>query len=78
MAQITSGAFWKALLQSILIPFSMLFIAFDAVEIASQTWAVDGDLCLEFDRWLQLKRLGIRVDCRDLKKDHSMSNLMTF
>jgi hypothetical protein len=45
-----------------------LFIAYDAIEIASQICHVDGDSCPEFDRWLELKKSGLRVDFRRVER----------
>jgi hypothetical protein len=46
----------------------MLFIASDAVHVASQTCHVDGDSCSEFNQWMQLKRSGLQVDFRRIQK----------
>jgi hypothetical protein len=51
-----------------LIPSTLLFIASDAVDIASQIRLIDGDSCPEFDRWLQLKRSGIVIDFRRIQR----------
>jgi hypothetical protein len=47
-----------------LIPSSILFIASDAMDIASQIRFIDGDSCPEFDRWLDLKGSDIAIDFR--------------
>jgi hypothetical protein len=52
----------------ILIPSTILFIASDAIEITSQIRLIDKNSCPEFARWLQLKRLGIRVDFRRMSQ----------
>jgi hypothetical protein len=59
LTRIESEAFDGSSLQSILIPSTILFIASDAVHMASEIRLIDGDSCPEFDRWLQLKRSGI-------------------
>jgi hypothetical protein len=51
-----------------LIPSTILFIASDAIEITSEIRLVDEDSCPEFARWLQLNRLGIRVDFRRIER----------
>jgi hypothetical protein len=51
-----------------LIPSTILFIASDAIENASEIRLIDEDSCPEFDRWLQLKRSGIRVDFRRIER----------
>jgi serine/threonine protein kinase len=45
-----------------------LFIAYDAVEIASQIRFIDGNSCSEFDRWVQLERSGIALDFRRIQR----------
>jgi hypothetical protein len=45
-----------------------LFIASDAVDLASQIRLVDGDSCPNFDRWLQLKQSGIVIDFRRIER----------
>jgi hypothetical protein len=68
LAQIESEAFSFSSLQSILVPVSILFISSDAIEIGSQIWAIGGDCCPEFERWLRLKRLDMRVDFRRISR----------
>jgi hypothetical protein len=68
LTRIESRVFSESSLQSILIASSILFIASDAVKIASQTCVIDGDSCPEFDRWLQLKRSGIVIDFRRIQR----------
>jgi hypothetical protein len=68
LARIESQPFYESLLQSILIPSTILFIASDAVDIDSQTLVVDSDSSPEFDRWLQLQRSGIRVDFQRMSR----------
>jgi hypothetical protein len=58
-AQITSAAFSFSSLQSILIPSSILFIASDAMDIASQIRFIDRDSCTEFGRWPEVR--GSRI-----------------
>jgi hypothetical protein len=43
-------------------------MAYDAIDIRSQICHVDGDSCHEFDRWLELKRSGLRVDFRRVER----------
>jgi hypothetical protein len=45
-----------------------LFIAYDAVEVASQTCVIDGDTCPVFDRWTELETSNDRVDFRRIQK----------
>jgi hypothetical protein len=47
-----------------LIPSTVLFIAFNAIDFALQTFLFDGDSCAELDRWLELRRSGIAIDFR--------------
>jgi hypothetical protein len=68
LTRIESEAFCKSSLQSILIPSTILFVASDVVNIASQIRLVDGNCCPEFDRWLQLRRSGITLDFRRIQK----------
>jgi hypothetical protein len=68
LTRIESEAFSSSSLQSILIPSTILFIASDAVDIASQIRLIDGDCCPEFDRWLDLKRRGISIDFRRIER----------
>jgi hypothetical protein len=68
LTRIESEAFSSLSLQTILIPSTILFIASDAVDVASEIRLVDGDSCPEFDRWLQLKRSGIAIDFRRIQK----------
>jgi hypothetical protein len=68
LTRIESAAFYNSSLQSILIPPTILFIASDAVDIASQIRLIDGDSCPEFGRWLQLKRSGTAIDFRRIQK----------
>jgi hypothetical protein len=68
LTRIESEVFSKSSLQSILIPSSILFIASDAVDIDSQIRLIDGDSCPEFCRWLQLRRSGIALDFRRIKR----------
>jgi serine/threonine protein kinase len=62
LTRIESKAFHESLPQSILIPSAILFIASDAIDVASQIRFIDGDSCPNFDRWLQLKQSGIVID----------------
>jgi hypothetical protein len=68
LTRIESEAFYKSSLQSIFIPSTILFIASDAVDIASQIILIDGNSCPEFDRWLDLKRSGIAIDFRRIQR----------
>jgi hypothetical protein len=68
LTRIESEAFYKSSLQSILIPSTILFIASDAVDIASQIGFIDENSCPEFDRWLKLKRSGITIDFRRIQR----------
>jgi tRNA A-37 threonylcarbamoyl transferase component Bud32 len=68
LTRIESEAFSFSFLQSILIPSTILFIASDAVDFASQIRLLDGNSCPEFDRWLQLKRSGIVIDFRRIDR----------
>jgi hypothetical protein len=68
LARIESYTFYGSSLESILIPPTILFIASDAVDLASQIKLSDGNSCPEFDRWLQLKQSGISIDFRRLQK----------
>jgi hypothetical protein len=67
LTRIESGTFSSSL-QSILIPSTILFIASDAVDVDSQIRLTDGNSSPEFDRWLQLRRLGIRVNFRRIQR----------
>jgi hypothetical protein len=51
-----------------LIPSTVLFIASDSIDVASQIRLVDGDSCPEFNRWRQLKRLGIVINFRRIQR----------
>jgi hypothetical protein len=51
-----------------LIPSTILFIASDAIDTASQIRLFDGDSCPEFDRWLQLKKSDIVIDFRRIQR----------
>jgi serine/threonine protein kinase len=51
-----------------LIPPTIVFIASDAVGIASQIRFPDGDSCPEFHRWLELKKSGIAIDFRRIQR----------
>jgi serine/threonine protein kinase len=68
LTRIESEAFHQSPLQSILIPSTILFIASDAVDIASHIEVIDGYCCPEFDRWLDLKRSGISIDFRRIER----------
>jgi hypothetical protein len=68
LTRIESEAFSTSSLRSVLIPPTILFIASDAVDNASQIRLIDGDSCPEFDRWLQLKRSGIAIDFRRIQR----------
>jgi hypothetical protein len=47
---------------------TILFIASDAVGIRSQIMVINEDSCPEFDRWLELKRLGTAIDFRGIQR----------
>jgi serine/threonine protein kinase len=68
LTRIERGAFHESSLHSILIPSTILFIASNAVDDASQIRLIDGDSCPEFDRWLQLKRSGCAIDFRRIRR----------
>jgi hypothetical protein len=51
-----------------LIPSTILFIAYDAIEMASQIRLIDGNSCPEFDRWMQLKTSGMAIDFRRIQR----------
>jgi hypothetical protein len=68
LTRIESEVFHESSLQSILIPSTILFIASDAVDIASQIRLIDGNSCPEFDRWLELKRSSIAIDFRRIQR----------
>jgi hypothetical protein len=68
LTRIESEAFHGSSLQSILIPSQILFIAYNAIEIPSQTCLVDGDASPEFDRWLELQRSEVRFDFRRIER----------
>jgi hypothetical protein len=68
LTRIESYAFGSVSLQSILIPSTILFIAFDAFHITSEIGLVDGDCCPEFDQWLELRRSGIKSDFRRIER----------
>jgi serine/threonine protein kinase len=51
-----------------LIPSTILFIASDAIDIASQIRLIDGDFCPEFDRWLELRKSGLEIDFRRIQR----------
>jgi tRNA A-37 threonylcarbamoyl transferase component Bud32 len=68
LTRIESEAFSYSSLESILIPSTTLFIASDAVDVASQIRLMDMDCRPDFDRWLQLKRLGIAIDFRRIRR----------
>jgi hypothetical protein len=68
LTRIESGAFSSSSLQSIVIPSTILFIASGAVDHVLQIGFIDGGSCPEFDRWLQLKRSGIRIDFRRIHR----------
>jgi hypothetical protein len=68
LKRIESKVFYETLLESILIPSTLLFIASDAIQVPSQTFVLDGNSCPEFDRWLQLKRSDIAIDFRPIQR----------
>jgi serine/threonine protein kinase len=51
-----------------MVPLTILFIACDAVDIASQIRLVDEGSCPEFDRWLHQRRSGIAIDFRRIQR----------
>jgi serine/threonine protein kinase len=51
-----------------LIPSTVLFIAFDAIDIGSQIKLMKENFCPEFDRWLNLKRSGNAIDFRRIQR----------
>jgi hypothetical protein len=48
----------------IVIPSTVLFVAFDAISNLSNIFISDRDSCPEFDRWRQLRKSGIAIDFR--------------
>jgi serine/threonine protein kinase len=68
LTRIESEAFYGLSLDSILIPSTILFIASDAFDTASQIRLIDGDSCPKFDRWLQLNRSGIGINFRRIQR----------
>jgi hypothetical protein len=68
LTRIESEAFYESSLQSILISSTILFIASDVVDIASQIKPIEENFCPEFDRWLELKRSGIAIDFRRIQR----------
>jgi hypothetical protein len=68
LTRMGSKAFGWSPIQSILIPSTILFIAFDAFHITSEIKLVDDDCFPEFDRWLELRRSGIKSDFRRIER----------
>jgi hypothetical protein len=68
LTRIESEAFSALQLHPILIPSTILFIAYSAVDIAAQIRLIDGDSCPEFERWLRLKRSDIAIDFRRIQR----------
>jgi hypothetical protein len=68
LTRIESGAFYDSSLQSILIPSSILFIASDAIDIASQIKLIGWYPYPEFEGWLELKQSGIAIDFRRVER----------
>jgi serine/threonine protein kinase len=64
LIRIESFAFTNSLLRSIVIPSTILFLAFDAVNDDQRISLLDGDSCAEFDRWLKLRTSRIVMDFR--------------
>jgi hypothetical protein len=52
----------------VVIPSTILFLAFDAVGNETEIKVEDPSCCPELDRWLQLRRLGIRGDFRRIQR----------
>jgi hypothetical protein len=48
----------------VMIPSTIRFVGFDAIPNHFQISIADGDFCVEFDRWQQLRESGIFVDFR--------------
>jgi serine/threonine protein kinase len=48
----------------VMIPSTVLFLAFDAVDMETELTFADASSCPEFDRWLQLRKLAIVTDFR--------------
>jgi hypothetical protein len=63
LRRIESQAFNKFYLM-IVIPSTVLFVAFDVIPNSSHIFISDSDSCPEFDRWKQLRKSGIAVDFR--------------
>jgi hypothetical protein len=68
---IESFAFSESSLQLIVIPSTILFIAYDAVFTSLQVSLFEGNSCPEFNRWLDVSRLGIAIDFRRVLKINS-------
>jgi hypothetical protein len=68
LTRIESEVFSFSSPQSILIPPTILFIASDAVYIASQISHLDTDSCPELNRWRDLKKSDIEIDFRRIEK----------
>jgi serine/threonine protein kinase len=51
-----------------LIPSTILFIASNAADIASQIGLIGWYSCSEFDQWVQLRRSGIPIDFRRIQR----------
>jgi hypothetical protein len=52
----------------VVIPSTILFVAFDAIPNHFQISIADCDSCVELDHWQQLKKSGISVDFRRISK----------
>jgi serine/threonine protein kinase len=60
----------------VMIPSTILFVAFDAIPNRFQISVAGCDSCVEFDRWLQLRESGIAIDFRRiLRIDSEFHNL---
>jgi serine/threonine protein kinase len=67
LERIENQAF-SALSSWIVIPSTILFVAFDAIYIPFQISLTDSDSCPEFDRWLELRRSEITIDFRRIQR----------
>jgi hypothetical protein len=50
----------------VVVPSTILFVAFDAIPYAIQLSIADCDSCPDFDRWRHLRECGIAVNFRSI------------
>jgi hypothetical protein len=67
LKRIESQTFWGYHL-SIVIPSTVVFVAYDAHPNLSQLSLSDPDSCPMFDRWRRLRNLGIAVDFQRIQR----------